>query len=62
MGFLFPSSPPPPPKPDDKEVQAERLRQQRLAIALKGREDTILTGGAGVLGDAPVVKKKLLGE
>ncbi len=67
MSFLFPSPPKPPNLPPvpsrDDEVVAEARRKQRLAARLrKGRASTILTSGQGVLGEAPVVRKTLLGQ
>ncbi len=67
MSFLFPSPPKPPKLPPvpsrDDEAVAEARRRQRLAARLrKGRASTILTSGQGVLGEAPVVRKTLLGQ
>lgn len=67
MSFLSPKSPASPPPPpvvtrDDEEV-AEARRRERLAARLRaGRAATILTGGAGLTGAAPVSRKRLLGE
>jgi chromosome segregation ATPase len=42
-------------------ADAEKLRR-RLATGATGRKGTILTGGSGLLGSAPVGKKTLLGQ
>ena len=74
MGFLIPktpSLPPPPPAPpvpkrDDKATQQameEARKKQRLVARLRrGRASTILTSGQGVLGEAPISRKTLLGQ
>ena len=62
MGFLFPSSPPPAPEKDDREVQDAALRERRRRLLARGRASTRLTGGQGVTGDAPTVRKRLLEE
>jgi hypothetical protein len=54
---------PPPVKNDEGDqvnrgIEAERRRR----AAAYGREDTVATGSQGLLGAAPVAKKKLLGE
>lgn len=49
------------PTEEDPEVR-EAARKQRLAAAkAKGSAGTLLTGGQGVTGDAPVQIKTLLG-
>jgi hypothetical protein len=54
--------PPPPPSRDDPAV-TEAARRARLAAAqARGRAATILTGARGLTGDAPVVRKTLLGD
>ena len=71
MGFLAPKTPPLPPPPpvpkrDDEateQAMEEARRKQRLAARLRrGRASTILTSGQGVLGEAPVSRKTLLGQ
>ncbi len=53
---------PEPPRRDDPEV-TEAARRTRLAAAqARGRAATILTGARGLTGDAPAVRKTLLGE
>lgn len=70
MSFLVPTpgpaAPPPPPPPlpsrEDEGVEESR-RKQVLAMRLqRGRMSTILTGGQGLPGPAPVGRKVLLGE
>ena len=58
-----PPLPPPPelPEPADPKVEEARKRAQIAARNAKGRAATILTGGRGLTGDAPVNKKTLLG-
>jgi len=51
----------PPAPPDMGAVQDARRRQLRLASARRGRESTILTGGQGATGEAPLARKSLLG-
>lgn len=58
----------PPPAPVDttdanspEAVKAKADEQKRMKLA-KGRDDTILTGPLGVVGDAAVQKKTLLGQ
>lgn len=42
----------------NRGIEAERRRR----AAAYGREDTVATSSQGLLGAAPVAKKKLLGE
>ena len=58
-----PAPPPPPPVPQPGDPAVEEARKRALAAArnAKGRAATILTGGQGLTGDAPVSKKTLLG-
>lgn len=56
---------PPPPKIDSPEVQAKLLQAKKKVASMYaglGRASTILTGGKGVQGAAPVWRKTLLGE
>lgn len=64
MGSLFGggSTPAPAPQRDDSAVKAEAEKQRKIAAQKKGRKSTILTGGTGVTEDAPIRKKKLLGQ
>lgn len=60
MGFLFPSPPkpvpppPPPPERDDPVVVASRKKLRQSELRRKGRQASIITGGEGVLGSAPL--------
>lgn len=57
-----PAPPPEPPRRDDPEV-TDAARRARLAAARsRGRAATILTGARGLTGDAPSVRKTLLGD
>ncbi len=71
MGAIFnppkpktPKVPPPPPIERDiaPEVQQARDRRRRTLLAAVGRASTILTGPQGVLGEATVGRKTLLGQ
>lgn len=64
MGGSTPDVPPPveTPKMDDPEVEEARRQERLRMLAQKGRQSTILTGGAGLLDNAPTRKKTLLGE
>ena len=54
--------PPPPRRETDPEIE-NRRRQARLALRRRrGRIATILTGGQGVLGPAPVRRPILTGR
>ena len=56
---------PPAPKIDSPEVQAKLLEAKKKVASMYaglGRSSTILTGGKGVQGAAPVWRKTLLGE
>lgn len=56
---------PPPPKIDSPEVQAKLLEAKKKVAKVYaglGRSSTILTGGKGVQGAAPIWRKTLLGE
>lgn len=65
--FSAPKMPPPepaapPPTRDDPAVEESRRKELLAAAKAKGRSSTLLTGGEGVSGDAPVARKRLLGE
>jgi hypothetical protein len=70
MGAIFSpprSTPPPAPAPEppqrDDPVVIEAAQRARLAAArARGRAATLLTGPHGLTGDAPAVRKTLLGE
>ena len=57
---VVPKAPKAPTK-ESTEVKAARENERKRRIAAAGRGSTILTGGAGVVGEAPVTRKKLLG-
>lgn len=65
--FLSPPKPPtptpPPPLPTREDpAVAEAARRERLAAAQRrGRRATLITGGQGAEGEAPVERKTLLG-
>ena len=47
----------------DKAAEAaEKRKERRRAAGIAGRESTMLTGGGGVAGRAPVRRKTLLGR
>ena len=50
---------PPPPKPAESAREAALRRRRRAVGAF---DSTIVTGSAGLTGDAPIRKKRLLGE
>ena len=49
------------PKASDEEVEMERQRQARAALAARGRQSTILTGASGASGGS-VTRPTLLGR
>lgn len=68
-----PSPPPPPPPPpapppaptpaDEKVTQAQETARQQAALAVGGRQSTILTSGLGLSGETGNVgRKSLLGS
>jgi len=59
----MPALPKPTPVPDDKDPAIEEARRKEVIAArkAKGRAATLLTGGGGVGGLAPVQNKSLLG-
>lgn len=64
LANLFAPTPPrieAPAPPDVGAVQEARRRQLRLAAARRGRQSSILTGGQGATGQAPLARKSLLG-
>lgn len=67
FGAAAPKPPPvpqvvPAPTPEDPAVEEARQREIRQARAAKGRSSTLVTGGLGDTSEAPVVRKRLLGE
>ena len=65
----MPAAPPPPPPPppapqaQDPSVKQSRQKTKQQAALSTGRDETILTSGLGLVGDAPSsAKKKLLGN
>ena len=56
--------PPPPPVPQraDPAVLEAAERSRLAAVRARGRAATILTGARGLTGDAPAVRKTLLGD
>ncbi len=53
--------PAPPPTPVSAAVKAARKAQKRTAALAQGRKSTILTGPRGLLTEADITKKTLLG-
>lgn len=45
---------PPPPERDDPAIEAAKEAERLAALRRKGRQASVLTGGAGLLGDASV--------
>lgn len=43
------------------DAQSARARQKQIAASAQGRRSTILTGPLGVVEDAPVARKTILG-
>jgi hypothetical protein len=54
-------SAPSPPRADDPAVAASARRQREAELRRKGRSSTIVTGGAGVIEDAPLSQPAALG-
>ena len=53
------ASPPPPTKQDPAVTQARQRARQQAALA-QGRDSTVLTKAAGLIGDAPSSAKKTI--
>ena len=54
-----PRLPPPPPPPvtrEDPAIAAAAKKQRQADLRRRGRKATIITGGQGVLGDAPLAQ------
>jgi len=54
-------TPPPPPPPITPNAAKEQGRVQDQAIKKKGQAAAVVTGGSGLLNDAPTQKPSLLG-
>ena len=54
-------SPPPPPKRDDPAIAESRKKLRASELRRKGRRASIITGGAGVLGEAPLIQPQARG-
>lgn len=65
--FLFggspkiPPPPPPPPTRADPAIAESRKKLRASELRRKGRRATIITGGAGVLGEAPLIQPQASG-
>ena len=53
--------PPPPPKRDDPAIAEARKKLRASELRRKGRRSTIITGGAGVLGEVPLAQPQARG-
>ena len=53
--------PPPPPKRDDPAIAESRKKLRASELRRKGRRSTIVTGGEGVLGEAPLIQPQARG-
>lgn len=68
MCFSQPSTPSLPPAPvapptlADPAVQASSENETKRRLAAAGRKSTIMTSGKGLLAEAPVSKKSLMGS
>ena len=66
MSFLFgspkqpalPPPPPPPPTPEDPAVVESKKKLRASELRRKGRRASIITGGEGVLGAAPLAQPR----
>lgn len=57
-----PAPAPPPPTREDPAIEDARRKAVIAGKKAKGGAATLLTGGAGVEGEAPVQRKTLLGQ
>jgi hypothetical protein len=48
--------------PDMRAARAEAEKKRRAAALAKGAASTLLTGGQGLLEDAPVLRHQLMGQ
>ena len=60
-GPSLPPPPPPPPTRDDPAIAEARKKLRASELRRKGRRATIITGGAGVLGEAPLIQPQARG-
>ena len=58
----IPPAPPSLPTGDDPAVLEAKKKQREADLKRKGRASTIVTGGAGVTGDAPLSQPQALGS
>lgn len=59
---LYFGSPPKPPKPPTPELsEEEKANERKRRMAARGMSSTILTGGQGILSQAPVSRTTLTG-
>lgn len=59
---ILPPAPAPAPTPEDPAALEARRRTLSEQRQRRGRASTLLTGGQGVTGSAPVARKTLLGD
>lgn len=52
----------PPPTLEDPAIAQARAKEQQAALKAKGRAATVITGGEGDTSEAPIQRKRLLGE
>ena len=57
----LPPAPPPPPTRDDPAIAESRKKLRASELRRKGRRASIITGGAGVLGEAPLIQPQARG-
>ena len=57
----LPPAPLPPPTIADPNVQVAAQNETKRRLAAAGRKSTIITGGKGLVDEAPTTKKSLLG-
>ena len=57
----LPPAPPPPPKRDDPAIAEARKKLRASELRRKGRRSMVVTGGEGVLGEAPLIQPQARG-